>query len=384
VDPSSPNYSAYIGNAGPTMNELPAGAGEPKMRGPDISAPAAGPGAEDAGPGLQRPMLESGPEAGPPGFFGRRLCLGREGGLPRVYFQVDAFALRLAEDKSRNIAADIVSSNFVLTTRDVEFDFKASPRYVLGYVINKEYQLEVSYFDMANFVERASVTDSAGTLLSPFSSFGQPVTIGLDKNQVVEIRNANATDDVELNLRHQLPMPPIPMAVSFLCGVRYMNIREQFGYFSQSALPAPTGTLNFVTTDTRNDLVGFQIGALFQIGVDPRWWTEFEMKGGIYNNSAEQQTQYQQTQATTLTFVGERDADRTAYVGDLRWSLAYQFGPHLTTHIGYQAIGIHGLALAYQNMVFNQDVLKNQGPAELNHKGSVYYHGPFAGLTVAW
>ena len=67
----------------------------------------------------------------------------------------------------------------------------------------------------------------------------------------------------------------------------------------------------------------------------------------------------------------------------MRLTLVYQFGTHLTTHIGYKALVLADLALASRNFETDMSILAD-GPWVINNGGCAVYHGPSAGLTVAW
>jgi hypothetical protein len=109
------------------------------------------------------------------------------------------------------------------------------------------------------------------------------------------------------------------------------------------------------------------------------------MKGAIAQNSAEQTTDYRHADnfgAVTQVF-GHQSDRGTAWVGDIALTVAYRWTPCLTTRFGYQAIWVEGLALANENFQRDVNVL-TLGPAQLDHRGSVVYHGPTIGVELSW
>ncbi len=307
------------------------------------------------------------------------------------YFQADAVMLRRDVHGAMDAATLNSTDNVVLSTRDLDMPFSAGPRFLVGHTFGDSvYQVEFSYFWLNDVDEAAAVRDNTpnsqgtqGNLFSPFTGFGATPTVGLDYNNFVSIREFSFMHNMELNLRRQLPMPPGMLSTSFLIGARFMGIRERFSYYSESAAPAPA-TTNLVRVSTRNELYGFQIGQLFEFNVDRQWWINTELKGAICNNAAGQETLYTQTIGGVATsFTGTRGKDGTSFIGDLAVTLVCRPMPHLTTRIGYQAIWVTGAAIGARN--FNPDVnILSNGPAQIDLRGTVVYHGPHAGLELAW
>jgi hypothetical protein len=312
------------------------------------------------------------------------------------YFRADAVMLRRDVHGATDAATLDSTDNLVLSTRDLDMPFNAGPRFLVGHTFDDSpYQVEFSYFWLNDWNEAATVRDNTlndvgtlGNLFSPFTGFGatppDPADReGLDFNNRVSIREFSFLQNMELNLRRQLPMPPGILSTSFLIGARFMGIREQFNYFSVSDAPLP-GTTNAARVRTRNELYGFQIGQLFEFNVDQWWWINTELKGAICNNAAGVETVYTHTEGgvpDTSTFT--RSKDGTSFIGDLALTLVCRPTAHVTTRLGYQAIWVTGAAIAAKNFNTNVDILR-LGPAQLNQRGNVVYHGPHAGIEIAW
>lgn len=305
----------------------------------------------------------------------------------------------------------------VLSTDDLTFQNSAGYRLLLGWKLAEKYAVEFSYFDLKDWDEAKAVSDATvyaetvedlavpigepdldlfgnpipipiadHSLFSPFSGFGNPPNTNFDYNDLASIRYRSSLDNVELNVRHWVTKHPSRLAVSVLWGGRHNAVREQFTYFSTSpgTIAAPALATNTVNTWTQNDLWGAQIGAQVDFCWDPGWHTEFEIKGGVAHNKAVMEGLYEIQGAPAGGYGGRVDKDITSWIGELRLTLVYQFGQHLTTHIGYEALVLSRMAIASQNFETDLSILADSNQWVLNNGGSVVYHGPSAGLTFAW
>jgi len=283
-------------------------------------------------------------------------------------------------------------TNIVLSTRDLDFPFKGGARLLLGHTVNPWNQIEFSYFAVEHWDDTVAVRNLSpnsqgglGNLFSPFTNFGRPAVVGLDFDNFVSISAKSTLDNAEINWRHILDMPPGRLSTSLLVGARYMAIREHIEYDSAFAVPADPAAQNLIRTDTSNKLFGVQLGALLEFSSEGPWWVNFEMKGAIAQNDGAQTTDFRNIQEGTITeFLGHRRERNTSWIGDIALTVLYRFSPRLNARFGYQAIWVTGLALAGEN--FDQDInFVREGPAQLvHHRGSVVYHGPFAGIEFAW
>jgi hypothetical protein len=152
-----------------------------------------------------------------------------------------------------------------------------------------------------------------------------------------------------------------------------MRIAEHFQFDSQSA-----GVVNDLQSDVRNNMWGAQIGIEFAWLVTTRWWFDFDLKGGIFNDRV------------NLTSIGQQNGvgplitdtrNRTAWVGDLCLTGNWQMTPNWSLRAGYQAIFINGVSLAQDQLA---STLFNNAVGPLNDSGKVAYHGPLLGLRATW
>ena len=276
-----------------------------------------------------------------------------------------------------------------LGTGNFRSEFDAGMRALLGVTLGDWYRLEAVYFGSYSWDDEVAVRNldlndqgGAGNLYSPLSNFGLPAGIvGLDYNNYVSLHFSSRMNNGELNMRRRVLMRPGAYETSFLFGARYMDIREQFDYYTESTTPGPGVTSNAVAIATENKLIGAQIGMLSQFLLEPRSWVDFEMKGGIFQNQATMTRTYSVDNAAAVT--GNDGVDRTTFVGDISLQYNYQLAPSWTVYAGYNAIWVTGVALAADNFETDPTLL-TLGPTLINHRGSVVYHGPNFGFVLSY
>ncbi len=304
-----------------------------------------------------------------------------------------------------------ITRDEVLSTDELVFQHSAGYRLLLGWQLAPKYAVEFSYFDLKDWDESMAVSDATAyttgatidpatgiisgittqpnSLFSPFTNFGDPaypaqMSEDFDYNDLATVRYRSSLDNVEINVRHWVTKRPSRLAVSVLWGGRHNAVREQFSYFSSAANLTPA-TTNTVNLRTANDLWGAQIGAQIDFCWDPGWHTEFEIKGGVAHNRAVYEGTYDIQDGAgggLVNYQDRVDKDVTSWIGELRLTMVYQFGQHLTTHVGYEALMLSRVALASSNFETDLSILGNGWI--LNNGGTVVYHGPSAGFTVAW
>ncbi len=315
---------------------------------------------------------------------------------PNLYFQFDGAAMRRSPTQQRDFASlgllpagAVEPTTVVLSTRDFSYDFTAAGRFLIGHTLNECLQIEGSYLGITESRDSAAVRDrtpnqlgGVGNLFSPFGGFGDAPILGLDYNNFAEIRYASSLQGAELNLRRKLPIVPCRLTGSVMFGVRYIGIPEDFDYLTSTATPSVSSASFNIETD--NQLVGPQIGAYFEFYESNRWWITVDMKAAVMNNRSSQSTHYR---IGGGPYAGENTLgvreDHTAFAEELAVAAVFRWTPRMSARLGYQALWIQNLALAPNNL--NADIgLLALGPAQLNHRSSTVYHGPFAGVTIGW
>jgi hypothetical protein len=292
----------------------------------------------------------------------------------------------------------------LLETGDFDTEFDAGMRLLIGATLTDRYRIEGAYLGSYEWSDRVAVRNSSpntlggtGNLFSPFSNFGRPTgLVGVDFNQFASIEMTSTFNSGEINVRRRCCDRPklwpyrahhACVANSFLLGLRYLDVDEQFGYVTQSAIPAGVGSVNRALIDTTNQMFGVQIGMLSQFTT--YWdsgWVDFELKGGIYHNEATLRSDYEAADgngALVGSFLGSDSRDRTSFLGEVSLSYTHQFTSNLSIRLGYNAFWLTGVALASENMSTNINIL-SLGPTQVDHAGDLVYHGPTLGLTFAY
>ena len=310
---------------------------------------------------------------------------------PRMawYAEFDGAAIQGKPQDNVLLATNGPLGASVLQTHDFAYDLQAAGRVLVGCTLDDCFQVEGIYTRINTSENSEAVRNSdpnasggTGNLFTPFGGFGATVT-GVDLANFAQINYVSSYQGAELNVRRQMPCPPGRMTMSILGGVRFAEIDEDFQFNTQTST-APAATNNFhVTTD--NQMIGAQIGALFELYLENRWWVDCEMKGAIFSDRQHLNTDYHNVNAAGLAtdFITDDQEVHTAFAEDLTVSLVYRWSAHCSTRVGYQAVFIQDVALAPENLSADLNILQ-QGPAVVSHNQNIIYMGPVAGLMLAW
>jgi len=280
----------------------------------------------------------------------------------------------------------------VLSSSDFDSTFEAGARVTVGRSMGDWYRIEVSYLGGYRWNDRAAIRNDdantqggTGNLFTALSGFGNPPTLGLDYNNLAEVKFSSKLDNLELNVRRRFSVPPGPFETSFLVGVRFLRLDEETAYHTQSAVPLPLGAINDSRVATSNDMVGVHVGIMGQWTATERSWVDFSVKGAFFSDSIDLNTHYQNTDANgNVTFFKDRDSKTgTAYLLELALLYNYNFTRALTFRIGYSAMWMYGAALAADNLSTNATRL-TRGPVLIDNRGRIAFHGPTIGLVAAW
>jgi hypothetical protein len=264
----------------------------------------------------------------------------------------------------------------VLSTGDFRPEFNAGGKYTVGRRVFDCYRIEATYLGWYEWESSAIATDPDGDLFSILGGFDLPPDPVFDNNTEIFIAQQARLWSAEANLRYWIDMPPGPFDVSCLVGARYMSIDDRFRLHSTNA-----GGENDVLSETENKMIGVQIGVAGDFMIHPRYWINVDLKGGMYNNEITLNYNLDSfDDAQDQVFPGFRQ--RTTWVGELSIVGHWQVTPNLVFNLGYQAIGVDGLALGFEN-VANQPFLDGINPpptTQFDDSGHLVYHGPIIGL----
>ena len=313
------------------------------------------------------------------------------------------------EDAGRNQAMTSLGINgdIVLSTGDFELEEELGFRFTGATQLTAGTIAEFTYFGLFNWADQARVLDQnvPGDFFSVHSDFGTNPLNGFDetdRSSYQEITFSSTVDNFELNFRRRWSAPNCAYQGSWLCGVRYVYLLEDFGYHTDGGF-VPAGAVPAVTPatitgrqateiTTRNSLTGFQLGTDLWTTIIPGVSIGGELKAGVYGNSAHQRTQLFAT--TTAPFgrvviLEERDISDVSFVGEARFELIYRTGPNWTLKAGYMLFAVEGVALATEN--FNTDAPPSLQAVGLtarqpfrNDEGGMFLHGGHVGIEWIW
>jgi hypothetical protein len=305
------------------------------------------------------------------------------------YSEFDIVAIQANAQAATTLLTYGTTGVSALSTGNFGWDMQMGGKAIVGCTIDECWQLEGQYMEIATSNNNASVrstttpTGAVGNLQTPFGNFGAAPITGVDNNFFGSVHYTDSMQNGELILRRQMPTAPGRLTMSVLCGVRYTGVREEMEFDTLSNAPAPVGAANNYHVHTDNEMVGGELGALFEFYIENRWWLDFEFKGIIYNNQAKVITNYTFVTGTgTGAFTNTDQETHTSYAEDLTVSMVYRWSPHVATRLGYQAIIMQDVALAPENLPTNSTI--QFGPVEVNHNQTMIYQGPVAGLLIAW
>jgi hypothetical protein len=310
----------------------------------------------------------------------------------RTYFVADGLAF--ARDGNDDFPVAGLGGFGVLSPEDIDFAHQPGLRALAGLRVNNFTAIEASWlgfldWDDSAVVRNATINDvgTPGDLDSPLSGFGNPAQIvGLDYNREIRERIITKLNSYELNLRRRLPMPYCTTQVTGLVGLRYMQIKDEFQFRSQSFLPLFGGVANAVDVRAMNEMFGVQLGGSLELHVERRAWLNFEAKGLMLFNDADQATTYTIGPiggGGTTTFGGSNDS-QVSFGVELQGTLLWRFHPNIVGRLGYQAIFLEGLALGSENFSLNAPTIPAGDFSGFHQSGDLIFHGPFTGMTFTW
>ena len=315
-------------------------------------------------------------------------------------FAVDFMSLR-REDAGRrvNFASLGINGPIVLDSNDLDFDAESSFRFSAMFQVGPGSNLEFTYFGLFFWDDRAVATSANNDLFSAFSSFGLVGPGGFtetDNSDLQFIDYESSFDSFEVNFRQRWMAPNCRFQGSWLCGVRYFKLDEDFNYFTQSTAntipadpilgtPAILPSLNN-NINVHNNMTGAQIGGDLWMCVLPGLRVGAEGKAGVYGNRiAVENTIAVNTGAAPV--VEDLVRNDVSFLGEVNLMATYRLNYNWTLRGGYQFLYVDGVALGPEN--FNPTAPVSLDPAStrvatVNDNGSVFYHGWFIGTEFMW
>ena len=264
---------------------------------------------------------------------------------------------------------------------DFEYEPGAEASILIG--IHPEEQLEIRGFFTLVWSAEQTFRAPNGAILATSPPFGdQPGYTDANNNTfnsiTEDITLTYKTDifGIELNLHEHWNE-----YTRFLWGVRFINLEENLGarFAPAPAFQAPqfNGKTHQGSIETRNHLVGFQIGMINEATGVYGIGFESLIKFGIYHNDASSRSRLQANilEAVPTMYLSQGANSEISYVGELGLAATWRPSPRLKLLAGYQLLWLGEVALAY-DQVANNPLLVSPGVGNaIDVNGDVFFHG---------
>jgi hypothetical protein len=350
-------------------------------------APPAPAGLAPTAPLTPAPVASGGGTGGDPGWAirGEFIYLNRD--VPR-----------------RSLGRDVLDPSQVapavdISTRDNDLTFQPGLRLTLTAPLGGDVGLELAYFTAQRW-SAATATPALGTdplgavsgtglagstIISPFPVLVFPFDAASQLNQEYNSQLHSG----ELNLKFAVARGGAA-SVSLLAGLRYINLEDNFtlSALGPGQVFLPLGLPRTLQAEYRvecqNRLPGVQVGADVAANLGGGLRANLVSKAGLYANIAHQHTSLIGAELLNQTPVGGDDSrTRTDFATafEVAVRLEWQLGNNLVLSGGYQALYLTGLALGPNNLVFDATP---GAQGLLDNSGSMFVHGPTAGVELRW
>lgn len=337
-----------------------------------------------------------------------------EGGIcaPRWYDAfVDLTYLRREDVGRRKVfasdgVAGLADPVIILSTDNLDFgQEEAGLRAGLAYQLGPGMSIEGTYAGMNEWSTSAFINDPTSNIFSVFSDFGNnppPRTLpngvairgGFQETDAAlfsQIEYGSRFDTADLGLRKRWVGPNCRLHGSWLLGVRYFQLQEDFRhriFVDYASTPAGSfirGNTEY-TTNTLNNMTGFQAGGDLWLSLIPGLRFGSELKLGVYGNRATQQTRIlaNDINGPSLFLFENVDHIDAAFVGELNLQSVWRLSQHWTVRTGYMFMYVDGVALAVENFNDQPPFVTNARTPFINDNGNVFLHGGTAGIEFMW
>ena len=311
------------------------------------------------------------------------------------------------EKSSRTVdfASDGINGDIILSTDDLDFEDDLGFRLTASKQIFAGATLEFTYLGLLDWstaaVNRpAQFEDDIFSVLSAFGNINTPFGFDeTDRSRQQSLTYSSSIDNFELNVRKRFTAPNCRLQYSWLAGIRYLYLLEDFQYFTlggdADAVTAGLQSRGSMTYDVgaRNSLTGLQVGGDAWLNLVPGVNVGADIKAGVYGNYVNQTTHILATTtapAAAATFDESLNNYDLAMIADANLYFMWRLGPHWTVRAGYNFMFLEGVALGPENFnAIAPNILTGGVPgaarvSSLNEDGNVFYHGGFAGLEFVW
>jgi hypothetical protein len=272
---------------------------------------------------------------------------------PCWIFRLEETVLQRSTTRSQPLFVDADARPMLNSQTDLNFPMQVG--FDLGVLCHfpSGWEIEFGYFQVdswlaKNFVPGDNFIYAGGSTTLPTTD--------------TDVRYSSAIYLSEINLRRQWNE-----WLNLLIGFRGGEFDEHYLACSDSVL---------LSSRTTNALFGFQIGADVRMIDRGPFKINALCKAGVYGNSINQRCS---VDSPSLGANLSENASHLAFLGELGLVATYEFGPHLSARVFYQAVWLSGVALAPEQLAgTNFDA----GTLAIDPNGSVFYHG--GGVGFEW
>ncbi|MFO7906621.1 MAG: BBP7 family outer membrane beta-barrel protein [Planctomycetota bacterium] len=277
--------------------------------------------------------------------------------------------------------------NPVLGTDQLDFDNESGFRASFAIQLGPGSSLETTYLGLANWASNSNVTSEIDELYSIYSEFGTDPSGGFletDQASFQGIAYSSDFDTIELNYRRRWAGPNTRLQGSWFYGIRYMQLKEDFQYVTESQVNEASSE---TVVSTLNSLTGGQLGSSLWLCLLPGLHVGTEARAGLYGNHATQRTTVAVSDPGTESYRAHVTEDSPAFLGDANVSALWRINQQWTLRGGYMFLWMDEVALATDN--FDPDVPIFGGDpsprdAEIDNSSYLFYHGFTAGVEYLW
>lgn len=166
--------------------------------------------------------------------------------------------------------------------------------------------------------------------------------------------------------------------IDFLCGFRFIYLDERFTLTGDDS-DEGVGVYNI---DSENYLYGLQFGGRYTRNLC-NWSLQLTGKAGLFLNDARQsQTIFDDPDDFNIRDASGR-GNQVAALGEIGVIAIKPLSDTWSFRVGYQALGLGGLALATDQLDFSDNLDGSSGTG-IDTYGWIFLHGGLVGLEATW
>lgn len=303
-----------------------------------------------------------------------------------VYVQAEAlFWDRIGTGSDQVLAVDVYEplpgEDTRLTTGELDFNYEPGLRVLIGWRPNRCCDRawcsawELSYFGVYDWSASAAAAGDNNLMFPPVAGL-----VWNNFGLADEIRAVYHSElhNVELNCIKSCCFDPCTR-IDFLCGFRFLAMPEELSLIGTDGDEG----ISSYDISTENYLYGLQMGGRVRRSWQ-RWAVEVTGKAGVFVNDAGQSqmvTDFPDNPSYVPRPLIGSDGQNAAALGELGVTLIRRLTDVWSLRIGYQALGIGGVALAPNQLDFSDPFT---GGSKLQKDGYVFLHGVNVGVEACW